>query len=170
MFSVVWEVCEREEHLLTSTLSLPSLKRLGPSKACNFLKDLLYEARKETIDEDKLIEYTDTLGVFRTRPRKTSLREDRLFLSNGKLNSSQILKQWTVTSNVSVCQRTIRGRLLEIGLRGCKVRPKPLLTEFQRKRRLTWAKEHSLWTIKDWEKVGEKSQYCISDNQSRVPM
>ncbi|GFT80211.1 calbindin-32 [Nephila pilipes] len=30
----------------------------------NFLKDLLYEARKETIDEDKLIEYTDTLLRF----------------------------------------------------------------------------------------------------------
>ncbi|GFU83616.1 hypothetical protein TNCV_655281 [Trichonephila clavipes] len=45
------------------------------------------------------------------------------------------------------------GRLLEIGLRGCKARPKPLLTEFQRKRRLTWASEHSLWTIKDWEKL-----------------
>ncbi|GFV05562.1 transposable element Tcb1 transposase [Trichonephila clavipes] len=45
-----------------------------------------------------------------------------------------------------------RGSLLEIGLRGCKARPKPLLTEFQRKRRLTWAREHSLWTIKCWEK------------------
>ncbi|GFX07413.1 transposable element Tc1 transposase [Trichonephila clavipes] len=106
------------------------------------------------------------------RPRKTSLREDRLLhsisLSNRKLNSSQILKQWTLTSNVSVCPRTVRGRLLEIGLRGCKARPKPLLTEFQRKRRLTWAREHSLWTIKDWEKLifSDESQFCISGNQS----
>ncbi|GFW69369.1 transposable element Tcb1 transposase [Trichonephila clavipes] len=106
------------------------------------------------------------------RPRKTSLREDRLLhrisLSNRKLNSSQILKQWTLTSNVSVCPRTVRGRLLEIGLRGCKACPKPLLTEFQRKRRLTWAREHSLWTIKDWEKVifSDESQFCISGNQS----
>ncbi|GFV37066.1 HTH_Tnp_Tc3_2 domain-containing protein [Trichonephila clavipes] len=91
------------------------------------------------------------------RPRKTSLREDRLLhrisLSNRKLNSSQNLKQWALTSNVSVCPRTVRGRLLKIGLRGCKARPKPLLTEFQRKRRLTWVREHSLWTIKNWEKV-----------------
>ncbi|GFX11330.1 transposable element Tcb1 transposase [Trichonephila clavipes] len=74
------------------------------------------------------------------RPRKTSLREDR----------------------------TVRGRLLEIGLRGCKARPKPLLTEFQRKRRLTWAREHSLWTTKYWEKVifSDESQFCISGNQS----
>ncbi|GFV63214.1 uncharacterized protein TNCV_2077461, partial [Trichonephila clavipes] len=104
----------------------------------------------------------------RTRPRKTSLREDRLLLSNIKLNSSQILKQWTLTSNVSVCPRTVRGRLLEIGLRGCKARPKSLLTEFQRKRRLTWAREHSLWTIKYWKKVifSDESQFCISGNQS----
>ncbi|GFX21368.1 uncharacterized protein TNCV_2253151 [Trichonephila clavipes] len=102
------------------------------------------------------------------RPRKTSLCEDRLFLSNRKLNSSQILKQWTLTSNVSVYPRTVRGILLEIGLRGCKARPKPLLTEFQRKRRLTWAREHSLWTIKDCENVifSDENQFCISGSQS----
>ncbi|GFT30942.1 transposable element Tcb1 transposase [Trichonephila clavipes] len=84
------------------------------------------------------------------RPRKTSLREDRLLhrisLSNRKLNSLQILKQWTLTSNVSVCPRTVRGRLLEIGLRGCKARPKPLLTEFQCK--------------------SDECPFCISGNQS----
>ncbi|GFX74242.1 uncharacterized protein TNCV_2912751 [Trichonephila clavipes] len=84
------------------------------------------------------------------RPRKTSLREDKFLLSNRKLNYSQILKQWNLTSNVSAYPRTVRGRLLEIGLRGCKARPKSLLTKFQHKRRLTWASEHSLWTIKYW--------------------
>ncbi|GFU35686.1 transposable element Tcb1 transposase [Trichonephila clavipes] len=106
------------------------------------------------------------------RPRKTSLREDRLLhritLSNKKLNSSQNLKQWILTSNVSVRPRTVRGRLLVIRLRGCKARPQPLLTEFQRKRQLTWAREHLLWTIKDWEKVifSDESQFCISGIQS----
>ncbi|GFU40215.1 transposable element Tc1 transposase [Trichonephila clavipes] len=102
------------------------------------------------------------------RPRKTYFRDDRLLLSNRKLNSSQILKQWTLTSNVSVCPRTVKRRLLEIGLRGCKARPKPLLTEFQRKRQLTWARGHSLWTIKDLEKVlfSDESQFCISGNKS----
>ncbi|GFS66414.1 uncharacterized protein TNCV_3856691 [Trichonephila clavipes] len=81
-------------------------------------------------------------------------------------NSSQIVKK--LTSNVSASPRTGRGRLLEIRLRGCKAYPKPLLTEFQRKRRLTWAREHSLWTIKAWEKVifSDESQFCISGNQS----
>ena len=58
------------------------------------------------------------------RPRKTSLHEDRLLhrisLSNRKLNSRQILKQWTLRLNVSVCPRAVKGRLLETGLRGYK--------------------------------------------------
>ncbi|GFT41391.1 transposable element Tcb1 transposase [Trichonephila clavipes] len=85
-----------------------------------------------------------------------------------KLNSSQILKQWTLTSNVSVCPIPVTGRMLEIRLRGCKARPKPLLIEFQRKRRLTYAREHSLWTIKHWENVifSDKSQFCFYGNQS----
>ncbi|GFU77698.1 transposable element Tcb1 transposase [Trichonephila clavipes] len=35
-------------------------------------------------------------------------------------------------------------------------------------RRLTWAREHSLWTVKDWEKVifSDESQFCISGKQS----
>ncbi|GFW99031.1 uncharacterized protein TNCV_1782501 [Trichonephila clavipes] len=89
--------------------------------------------------DEKLLREGLQLSV---RPRKTSLREDKLLhrisLSNRKLNSSQILKQSTLTSNVSVCPRTVRERLLEIGLRGCNACPKPLLTEFQRKRRLMW--------------------------------
>ncbi|GFX12869.1 transposable element Tcb1 transposase [Trichonephila clavipes] len=112
-------------------------------------------------------------GAIRTT-KKTSLREDgllhRISLSNRKLNSSQILKQWTLISNVSVCPRTVRERLQENGLRGCKARPKPLLTKFQRKRRLTWARKHLLWTIKDWEKVifSDESQFFISGNHSSV--
>ncbi|GFU82362.1 transposable element Tcb1 transposase, partial [Trichonephila clavipes] len=63
---------------------------------------------------------------------------------------------------------TVKVRLLEIGLQGCKARRKPLLTGFQCKRRLTWAREHSLSTIKDWEKVifSDESQFCISGNQN----
>ncbi|GFX05642.1 hypothetical protein TNCV_3435461 [Trichonephila clavipes] len=110
-------------------------------------------------------------------PRREDDQEKHLYVKTGYCFQTESLiprkfwgmdKQWTLTSNVSVCPRTVRGRLLEIGLRGCKVHPKPLLTEFQRKRRLTWAREHSLWTIKDWEKVifSDESQFCISGNPS----
>ncbi|GFV17409.1 transposable element Tcb1 transposase [Trichonephila clavipes] len=100
--------------------------------------------------------------------RSLKMFSETNFIADRGLIPRKFLKQWTLTSNVSVCRRSVRGRLLGIGLRGCKVHPKPLLTEFQRKRRLKWAKEHSLWTIKDWEKVifSDESQFCISGNQS----
>ncbi|GFV46816.1 transposable element Tcb1 transposase [Trichonephila clavipes] len=67
----------------------------------------------------------------------------------------------------------VKKELLEedcwkLGYEAVKRAQKPLLTEFQRKKRLTWAREHSLWTIKDWEKIifSDDSQFCISGNQS----
>ncbi|GFW70642.1 transposable element Tcb1 transposase [Trichonephila clavipes] len=47
---------------------------------------------------------------------------------------------------------------------------RPRKTSLREDRRLTWAREHSLWTIKDWEKVifSYESQFCISGNQSSV--
>ena len=42
------------------------------------------------------------------------------------------------------------------------------MTEFQCKRRLIWAKEHLLWTIKDWKKIiFYDIQFCVSGNQFR---
>ncbi|GFX68531.1 hypothetical protein TNCV_2432381 [Trichonephila clavipes] len=76
-----------------------TLKRFSET---NFIAD-----RGDQDDQEKHL-YVKTGYSFQTEP-----------------NSSQILKQWTLTSNVSVCPRTVRGRLLEIGLRGCKTRPKP---------------------------------------------
>lgn len=46
----------------------------------NFLKDLLREAKRDTLDEDKLIEYTDTLLQL--------FDQDK----NGKLNLSEMAK------------------------------------------------------------------------------
>ncbi|GFV81940.1 DDE_3 domain-containing protein [Trichonephila clavipes] len=56
------------------------------------------------------------------------------------------IKYECVTKN---CYRKTAGNWVT---RLQSVCPKPLLTEFQHKRRLTWAREHLLWTIKDWEK------------------
>lgn len=62
----------------------------------NFLKDLLREARKETVDEDKLIEYTDTLL--------------QIFDSNkdGKLQLSEMAKLLPVKENF-LCRSAFKG-------------------------------------------------------------
>ncbi|GFW93682.1 DUF5641 domain-containing protein [Trichonephila clavipes] len=92
---------------------------------------------------------------------------------NAKIGDMVIIKE----DNLPSCQRSL-GRIYSIYPgKDSKVRvgevkttrdPTPLLTEFQRKRRLKWAREHSLRTIKDWEKVifSDESQFCISGNQS----
>ncbi|KAI2799154.1 Calbindin-32 [Blomia tropicalis] len=62
----------------------------------NFLKDLLREAKRETIDEDKLIEYTDTLL--------------QIFDSNkdGKLQLSEMAKLLPVKENF-LCRSAFKG-------------------------------------------------------------
>lgn len=104
------------------------------------------------------------------RPRKTSFRQDRILrrlsLSQRHQTSPQLLQQWSSDEGVQVSPRTVRGRLLEFGLRGCKAVKKPLLTKFQRNRRVQWAKEHRHWTPEMWDNVlfSDEAQFCISGN------
>ncbi|GFU63733.1 hypothetical protein TNCV_1878681 [Trichonephila clavipes] len=62
---------------------------------------------------------------------------------------------------------TVRKKTAGLGYVAVKHAPNPC-AEFQRKRRLTWVREHSLWTIKDWRKVlfSDESQFCISGGES----
>jgi len=63
----------------------------------NFLKDLLKEAKRESIDEDKLIEYTDTLlNIFDSN-------------KDGKLQLSEMAKLLPVKENFFVSVSIQRG-------------------------------------------------------------
>ncbi|KAH9394661.1 Calbindin-32 [Tyrophagus putrescentiae] len=62
----------------------------------NFLKDLLREAKRDTLDEDKLIEYTDTLLQL--------FDQDK----NGKLNLSEMAKLLPVKENF-LCRQSFKG-------------------------------------------------------------
>ena len=61
---------------------------------------------------------------------------------------------------------TIRKRLLRSGLRGCKAKKKPKVSEKQRKARIAWAKEHLNWTSEDWDKVifSDESTFTIQNH------
>ena len=88
---------------------------------------------------------------------KSTIRQDRalvrLSLSNRRLTSSDLSKEWRQSAGVEVSTSTIRKRLLQSGLRGCKAKKKPKVSEKQRKARIAWAKEHLNWTSEDWDKV-----------------
>ena len=71
---------------------------------------------------------------------------------------------------MSVCDSTVRKRLLENGRKARKPIKKQLLTDGMKKQRLDWAKQHRNWTAEDWSKVlfcdeshfevhGRRSQY-----------
>lgn len=123
----------------------------------------------------KLQETGSTADRHRTgRPKKTTQRQDRVLLrtslANRKLTSPLLLREWQEKCSVDVCTSTVRRRCLEFGLRGCKARKKPLLTEQQRKKRLLWAKEYSKWSKEEWEKVlfSDESTFCILGNQANT--
>ena len=82
---------------------------------------------------------------------KSIIRQDRalvrLSLPNRRLSSSDLSKEWRQSTGVEVSTSTIRTRSLQSGLRGCKAKKKPKVSENQRKARIAWAKEHLNWKI-----------------------
>ena len=104
------------------------------------------------------------------RKRKSTKRSDRtlvrISLGNRRLNSKELARELKESSGVELSAPTVRRRLLENGLRGCKARKKPLLTEKQRKRRLDWARSHVKWPIEKWRKVlfSDESTFTVNNH------
>jgi transposase len=105
--------------------------------------------------------YNDT-GSLENKPlpgpkMKTSPRGDRriarIALSNRKLTSSQICDIYNCKENVKISPATVRKRLIQAGLKGCKARKKPWLTEKNRAARLRFAQKYKDWKAEDWEHV-----------------
>ena len=111
------------------------------------------------------------------RPRKSSGREDRtlvrLSLADRHLTSPPLRREWEESTGVQVSTRTVRRRLVDNGLKGCRARKKPLLTNKQRERRLAWAHAHKNWTRAQWQRVlffffssgGKFRAHFISENR-----
>ena len=108
------------------------------------------------------------------RPRASTSRQDRalrrISLSNRKLTSPQLLRQWSDDCGVMAASSTVRRRCLQFGLRGCKACNKPLMTDQQRRNRIAWAKKYSTWTPEMWEKVlfSDESTFCLFGNQAHT--
>ena len=89
--------------------------------------------------------------------KNVSLRDRR------KMSSEVAAEFWEV-SNRQISIRTVWARLEEAGLKECKARKKPYLSEVNKKKRLLWAKEHQDWTDEDWAKVvwSDESNFEVS--------
>lgn len=99
---------------------------------------------------------TVTTATGRGRKKCTSEKTDRrivrLALKNRK-SPANAINRVLLDSDVNISDRTVRRRLVSAGLRARIPRKRPYLNEKQRKKRITWAKEHILWTTDDWKKV-----------------
>jgi hypothetical protein len=80
--------------------------------------------------------------------------------------SPELAKEWFDSTGTQASTSLVRCRLLEKGLRGCKAKRKPLLTEKQRHNRLRWAKAHANWTVNDWKKVvfSDESTFNVNNH------
>lgn len=91
------------------------------------------------------------------RPRKTTVREDRILHRISEADrhktAEQVLNESDTEISSKISVRTVRRRLNEFNLMGRIARKKPLISERNRKLRLRFAKEHRYWTVVDWSKI-----------------
>ena len=90
----------------------------------------------------------------------------RLSLSDRRNSSAELTREWRDTNAIKVHPSTVRRRLIKAGLKGCKARKKPLVTEVQRRKRLKWAHEHNSWTQDQWNRVlfSDESNFSIRNH------
>lgn len=91
------------------------------------------------------------------RKRVTTKRQDRKLirdsLKDRKKTSSQLAAALSDEIGRPISSRTARRRLIEAGLKGCKARKKPWLSDSNKKKRLEWALKHQNFTQADWANV-----------------
>lgn len=83
---------------------------------------------------------TTKLQTGRGRKRLSTERDDRqliqMSLSNRRMTSSDLQKEWRMAVGLKCTARTVRNRLLGAGLKSCKARKKPFINEKQIRARL----------------------------------
>ena len=91
------------------------------------------------------------------RKKSTTTREDRSLkrasLADRRKSSSGLSAELREGANKNISARTVRRRLLEVGLKGCKAWKKPYLSQANKKKRLEFAKNHENWTPDVWGKI-----------------
>lgn len=91
------------------------------------------------------------------RKRVTTARQDRQLIRESvkdrKKTSSQLAAALSEEAGKPISARTARRRLVAAGLKGCKARKKPWLTQNNKKNRLDWALRHQHFTEEDWANV-----------------
>ncbi len=133
--------------------------QFGPTKIAKIVK-----CNRKTVGH-WLNRWEETKDLFdRPRsgaPRITTVKQDQMIVNMAldEMNAtSKTIKDELENSGVTVSQLTIRRRLNDAGLKYSKPLSKPLLTEWHRQQRLTWAKAMKNY---DWSKVVASDETMI---------
>ena len=98
----------------------------------------------------------------------TTAREERSLkgasLADRRKSFSELADELREGANKNISPRTVRRRLFEVGLKGCKARKKPYLPQPNKKKRFEFAKDHENWTPDDWDKTlwSDESNFEVS--------
>ncbi|KAI7955142.1 hypothetical protein MJO28_005542 [Puccinia striiformis f. sp. tritici] len=104
------------------------------------------------------------------RPRKTTDRDLRELKDVLESNRKTKLSEVGDLIQTQVCDRTLRKRIRDLGYNSCVAVKKPYVNDKQKKNRLRFAREHSSWTVADWERViwSDESSFEIGKNSELV--
>lgn len=107
------------------------------------------------------------------RPKKVTAREDQYLkvtsLRHRTRGSARLAQDLQEATGVAVHSSTVRRHLIKQGLRGRVARRKPLLRHGNRQKRLTYARNHSQWTVEEWRRVlwTDESKFEIFGSKRR---
>jgi transposase len=100
------------------------------------------------------------------RPRKTTLREDRLIFRRARQ------RPFSTAFGGHISTRTVIRRLHHQGMRARRTIKRPQLTLCHRYARFDWSHEHLGWTIRTWGRVHwfDESRFLLrpTDGRARV--
>lgn len=88
-----------------------------------------------------------------------------LVLENRSITYKQMQEKFQ-QSGPSVCERTIRRNLHEMGFRSRRPVKKPKLTEKMMKARLEWANSYKNFTLDQWNMVSTQKSHIIRKKQN----
>lgn len=101
--------------------------------------------------------------------------DDRYNLSkivkkNNRLSLEEIQQKFNSSQDKKISAVTIRRNLHQIGINSRVSAPKPLLTEAQREKRLSWCIERQDWSVRQWKTViwSDESRFTLFQNDGPV--
>jgi transposase len=91
------------------------------------------------------------------RPPKVNQRESRRIrrtaLQNRRFSARELAIDVKKYCSVSLCKQTVLNILCKYGLQRRVAARRPLLTRRMRRQRYEWAKTHSKWSLRRWQRV-----------------